>query len=193
MDAKLQGYIDKLNKLNFKEMYENDFFLTWEKTDDEIDAVFTVADALRYMRENNISTKVFESGLGISLFRDNSTRTRFSFASACNLLGLEVQDLDEKKSQIAHGETEVAVADVDLEERHQEVRTLHGDEIAVGPGQLDVIGVADIQAGEAGEMVFFGFGLGRGRIGRLAGGERQGGGKRRGEKGDEAFHDVFIL
>lgn len=105
MDAKLQGYIDKLNALNFKEMYNGDFFLTWEKTDDEIEAVFTVADALRYMRENNISTKVFESGLGISLFRDNSTRTRFSFASACNLLGLEVQDLDEGKSQVAHGET----------------------------------------------------------------------------------------
>ena len=105
MDAKLQGYSDKQNKLKIKEMYENDFFLTWDKTDDEIEAVFTVADALRYMRENNISTKVFESGLGISIFRDNSTRTRFSFASACNLLGLEVQDLDEKKSQIAHGET----------------------------------------------------------------------------------------
>ena len=105
MDKKLQGYIDKLNKLNFKEMYNGDFFLTWEKTDDELEAVFTVAEALRYMRENNISTKVFESGLGISLFRDNSTRTRFSFASACNLLGLEVQDLDETKSQIAHGET----------------------------------------------------------------------------------------
>ena len=105
MDSKLQSYIDRLNKLNFRAMYENDFFLTWEKTDDEIEAVFTVADALRYMRENNISTKIFESGLGISLFRDNSTRTRFSFASACNLLGLEVQDLDEGKSQIAHGET----------------------------------------------------------------------------------------
>ena len=51
------------------------------------------------------STRIFDSGLGISIFRDNSTRTRFSFASACNLLGLEVQDLDEKKSQIAHGET----------------------------------------------------------------------------------------
>lgn len=101
----LQDYIDKLNKLNFKEMYNNDFFLTWEKTDDELEAVWTVADALRFMRENNISTKVFESGLGISLFRDNSTRTRFSFASACNLLGLEVQDLDEGKSQVAHGET----------------------------------------------------------------------------------------
>ncbi|MDF2484601.1 MAG: putative carbamoyltransferase YgeW [Herbinix sp.] len=102
---KLQDYIDKLNKLNFKEMYNNDFLLTWEKSTDELEAVFTLADALRYMRENNISTKVFESGLGISIFRDNSTRTRFSFASACNLLGLEVQDLDEGKSQVAHGET----------------------------------------------------------------------------------------
>lgn len=101
----LQNYIDRLNQLNFKDMYQGDFFLTWEKSDDEIEAVFLVADALRYMREHNISTKVFESGLGISLFRDNSTRTRFSYASACNLLGLEVQDLDEGKSQIAHGET----------------------------------------------------------------------------------------
>ena len=33
----LQDYIDKLNKLNFKEMYEGDFFLTWEKTDDELE------------------------------------------------------------------------------------------------------------------------------------------------------------
>jgi len=101
----LKDYIDKLNALNFKEMYNNDFFLTWEKTDDELEAVWVLADALRYLRENNISTKVFESGLGVSIFRDNSTRTRFSFASACNMLGLEVQDLDEGKSQIAHGET----------------------------------------------------------------------------------------
>ena len=78
----LQDYIDKLNALNFREMYNNDFFWTWDKTDEELEAVFTVADALRFMRENNISTKVFESGLGISIFRDNSTRTRFSFASA---------------------------------------------------------------------------------------------------------------
>jgi len=102
---KLQNLTDKLNKLNFAEMYNNDFFLTWEKTFDELQAVWTVADALRVLRENNISTKVFDSGLGISLFRDNSTRTRFSFASACNLLGLEVQDLDEGKSQVSHGET----------------------------------------------------------------------------------------
>ena len=102
---RMDPFVKKLNELNFSDMYENDFFLTWEKSRDELDAVFAVADALRCLRENNISPKVFDSGLGISLFRDNSTRTRFSFASACNMLGLEVQDLDEGKSQIAHGET----------------------------------------------------------------------------------------
>lgn len=101
----LKDYIKELDGLKFDKMYMNDFFLTWEKTFDELRAVWTVADALRHLRESNISTKVFDSGLGISLFRDNSTRTRFSFASACNLLGLEVQDLDEGKSQVAHGET----------------------------------------------------------------------------------------
>ena len=98
-------YIEKLEKLEYRNMYKNDFFLTWEKTDEELEAVFTVADALRKLRKQNKSTKIFDSGLGISIFRDNSTRTRFSYASACNLLGLEVQDLDESKSQIAHGET----------------------------------------------------------------------------------------
>ena len=103
--SNVKQFTDKLDKLNFKDMYEGDFFLTWDKTREELEAVFNVADALRHLRENNVSTKIFDSGLGISLFRDNSTRTRFSFASACNLLGLEVQDLDEGKSQIAHGET----------------------------------------------------------------------------------------
>jgi len=98
-------YIAKLDKLQFEKLYNDDFFLTWDKSRDELEAIFTVADALAYLRQNNISTKVFDSGLGISIFRDNSTRTRFSFASACNLLDWEVQDLDEGKSQIAHGET----------------------------------------------------------------------------------------
>ena len=78
MANNLQKYIDELDKLDIKNMYENDFFLTWEKTDDEIAAIFAVADALRCLREQNISTKIFDSGLGISIFRDNSTRTRFS-------------------------------------------------------------------------------------------------------------------
>ena len=98
-------YVEALRALDFSKMFNNDFFLTWEKTKDEVDATFLVADALRALRESNISARIFDSGLAISLFRDNSTRTRFSFASACNLLGLAVQDLDEGKSQVAHGET----------------------------------------------------------------------------------------
>jgi len=101
----IKGIIKEISQLELGNMYNDDFFLTWEKSDDEIAAVFKVAEALRLMRKENISTKIFDSGLAISLFRDNSTRTRFSFASAANLLGLEVQDLDEGKSQIAHGET----------------------------------------------------------------------------------------
>ncbi|OQY35496.1 MAG: knotted carbamoyltransferase YgeW [Spirochaetaceae bacterium 4572_59] len=101
----IEERIKDLACLRAENMYLDDFFLTWDKTDDEIAAVFEVAEILRGMRENNISSKVFDSGLGISLFRDNSTRTRFSYASACNMLGLEVQDLDEGKSQVAHGET----------------------------------------------------------------------------------------
>ncbi|MBI9097458.1 MAG: knotted carbamoyltransferase YgeW [Spirochaetaceae bacterium] len=102
---RIEEMIKELSRLNSDKMFNDDFFLTWDKSDDEIQSTFLVADILRNLREENISTKIFDSGLGISLFRDNSTRTRFSYASACNLLGLEVQDLDEGKSQVAHGET----------------------------------------------------------------------------------------
>ena len=87
------------------DMFGKDFLLTWEKSDAEIQATLEAARILRGMYDNNISTRVFDSGLAISNFRDNSTRTRFSFAGATNLLGLTVQDLDEGKSQISHGET----------------------------------------------------------------------------------------
>ena len=86
-------------------LFNRDFLLTWEHTDTEIAALLQVVDLLETMYANGISTKLFDTGLAVSLFRDQSTRTRFSFASATNMLGLSVQDFDEKKSQIAHGET----------------------------------------------------------------------------------------
>ncbi len=104
-NARIKALIKQLAKLNYQDMYMNDFLLTWEKSDQEVMATFLVADILRGLRQRNISTKMFDSGLGISLFRDQSTRTRFSYASACNALGLTMQDLDEGKSQVAHGET----------------------------------------------------------------------------------------
>lgn len=96
--------IEKLKKLDAN-LFGKDFLLTWQKSDDELRQILYVAEIAKYFRDNNISLRCFDSGLAISNFRDNSTRTRFSFASACNLLGLEVQDLDESTSQIAHGET----------------------------------------------------------------------------------------
>ena len=102
--------MDIINKIkNLKNLNSNlgkkDFLLTWEKSEDDLKAIIEIADILKQMREENISPRVFDTGLAVSIFRDNSTRTRFSYASAANLLGLVVQDMDETKSQIAHGET----------------------------------------------------------------------------------------
>ncbi len=101
---KIKALIDELASRKI-DMYGKDFLLTWEKTYDEILATFDVAKSLKAMRDAGISPRVWDSGIAVSNFRDNSTRTRFSFASASDLLGLYVQDLDEGKSQIAHGET----------------------------------------------------------------------------------------
>lgn len=86
-------------------LHGGDFLLTWQRSGDELKAVLLVAEALEELYRANISTRVFDGGLAVSNFRDKSTRTRFSFASAASLLGLSAQDLDESKSQIAHGET----------------------------------------------------------------------------------------
>lgn len=100
----IQQVISELKALPSK-LHEKDFLLTWQQTPEELRRVLKTAEAIRKMRAANIATNVFKNGLGVSVFRDNSTRTRFSFASAINMLGLAQQDLDEGKSQIAHGET----------------------------------------------------------------------------------------
>ena len=96
--------IQELEKLG-ADLYGKDFLLTWEKSDAEIHAVLKIAEILKEMHAQNIPAAMFKTGLAVSNFRDNSTRTRFSFSSACNLLGLAVQDFDEGSSQVAHGET----------------------------------------------------------------------------------------
>ncbi len=105
MAKDFSALLKDLEGCDFSGMYDSDFLHTWDKTTDELRALYATAAALRNLRERNISPRIFDSGLAVSLFRDNSTRTRFSFSKATNLLGLQLQDLDEKKSQIAHGET----------------------------------------------------------------------------------------
>ncbi|MDQ7780776.1 MAG: knotted carbamoyltransferase YgeW [Planctomycetota bacterium] len=86
-------------------MLDTDFLLTWEKSHDELAATVLAAEILKELHRERISTRVFDGGLAISIFRDKSTRTRFSFAMAASMLGLSLAELDEEKSQIAHGET----------------------------------------------------------------------------------------
>src|SRR5437763_7651190 len=86
-------------------LFQSDFITTWERPQSELKAVLLAAEALEQLYRQNISSRVFHGGIAVSNFRDQSTRTRFSFASASALLGLQLQELDEGKSQIAHGET----------------------------------------------------------------------------------------
>ena len=85
--------------------YDHDFLRTWDKSVDHLKATLAVAQTLRDLHKQGISPKVFNTGIAVSIFRDKSTRTKYSYAAAANLLGLEIEDLDEKKSQITHGET----------------------------------------------------------------------------------------
>ena len=86
-------------------LYNDSFLLTWMYDQSTIDAVLLAAEALQKMQRQGLSPRLFDSGLGISVFRDKSTRTRYSYRSACNMLGLMTEELDESTSQISHGET----------------------------------------------------------------------------------------
>lgn len=96
--------LETINELK-SDMLGKDFLLSWEKSKDELQQILLIAHALFEMRRLGYSPRLYSSGLAVSHFRDNSTRTRFAFAAAANLLGLSIQDLDEERSQISHGET----------------------------------------------------------------------------------------
>ena len=104
MNDTMNPLLDTLSGLK-PDLCNKDFLLTWKHSDDEIKAVLLVAELFKKLHREGISIRTFDTGLAISIFRDNSTRTRFSYASAVNALGLGLSELDEVKSQIAHGET----------------------------------------------------------------------------------------
>ena len=102
--ANVSSLIETLSTLPTA-LHQKDWLLTWDRTPQELRATLLAAEILQELYVSRRSTRLFEGGLAVSNFRDNSTRTRFSFASAASLLGLSLQDLDEQRSQIAHGET----------------------------------------------------------------------------------------
>jgi knotted carbamoyltransferase YgeW len=104
MNDKIKQLLSELAQLK-TDLYGKDFLLTWENSTDNLKSVMLVAEIMQALHRQKKSFKIFDSGLGIAIFRDNSTRTRFSYASAVNALGLALSELDEVKSQVAHGET----------------------------------------------------------------------------------------
>jgi knotted carbamoyltransferase YgeW len=103
MDAILKK-IDALTSLRHG-LLDKDVLLTWALSDEAVRAIVLTAEILEAIARRGSSLRSFESGLGVAMFRDHSTRTRYAFRSACNLVGLATEELDESTSQIAHGET----------------------------------------------------------------------------------------
>ena len=104
MTEKIQSLIQNLDRIETT-LYGRDPLLTWEQSEADLSALLMTAELFERLWRANIDARVFRGGLAVSLFRDQSTRTRFSFASAASLLGLSLMDLDETKTQVAHGET----------------------------------------------------------------------------------------
>jgi hypothetical protein len=53
-NTKAMESIKTLSTKQIDNMYLNDFLLTWDKSEDEVSAVFQTAEALRAMRTDNI-------------------------------------------------------------------------------------------------------------------------------------------
>jgi knotted carbamoyltransferase YgeW len=103
MDA-IRQKIDRLGTLD-SGLHNRDFLLTWDHPRETIAFILTAAEVLEDLARAGLSARLFDTGLGMSIFRDKSTRTRYAFRAGCNLLGLMTEEIDESTSQIAHGET----------------------------------------------------------------------------------------
>lgn len=102
--ASAKELIEKIRPLNVN-LKNKDWLRTWDMSTNELRATYLAAEVLEKFTKANIDCTAFRGSIAVCEFRDNSTRTRFSFFKACTLLGLQPVELDVNKSQIAHGET----------------------------------------------------------------------------------------
>jgi ornithine carbamoyltransferase len=90
------------------DLYGKNFLLTWEWSQKEVRQVLYTAEALKWLCENNISAKCFDSGLAILQIKDRpgldqaswSGRNRLSFGFAANSLGLTVHQMNKDEGEI---------------------------------------------------------------------------------------------
>lgn len=88
----------EMEKIPGKEntLYAKSILKSWELSDDDIKAVASGACALKSFREKNISPKIFDSGIAVSMFSKKDSGMEMAFASGCDLLGLTIIDMDKK-------------------------------------------------------------------------------------------------
>ena len=77
-------------------LYAKSILKSWELSDDDIKAVASGACALKSFREKNISPKIFDSGIAVSMISKKDSGMEMAFASGCDLLGLTIIDMDKK-------------------------------------------------------------------------------------------------
>ena len=93
------NFCDALNKLPGKEkngLFGKDFLRTWDMSDEDIKAVASGACALKALRDSNVSPKIFDSGIAVSMFSKKDSGMEIAFASGCDLLGLTIIGMDRK-------------------------------------------------------------------------------------------------
>lgn len=92
-------FCDALNKLPGKEenkLFGKNFLRTWDMSDEDIKAVAIGACALKALRDDNVSPKIFDSGIAVSMFSKKDTGMELAFASGSDLLGLTIIEMDRK-------------------------------------------------------------------------------------------------
>lgn len=92
-------FYDAINKLpDSKEngLYGKSLLRTWDMSDDDIKAIARGTCALKSLRDNNVSPKIFDSGIAVSMFSKKDMGMEIAFASGCDLLGLTIIDMDRK-------------------------------------------------------------------------------------------------
>lgn len=102
------NFCDAIEKLPSKEentLYGKSILRTWDMSDDDVTAVAKAACALKSMRDNNVSPKIFDSGIAVSMFSKKDSGMEIAFASGCDLLGLTIIDMDRKLGNSAINET----------------------------------------------------------------------------------------
>lgn len=135
----LRKKIDEISQVS--SLYGQDFFLSWEKSGSDIRSIFSIADILKSMRRNNISPRVFDSGIAAALIKNHSVQTRFTYASAANLLGLELVDLHNENFKNLHG--------INLEENANMISFLSdfigiGDDVNTSEGYQYMQNIANV-------------------------------------------------